>query len=59
MSDDPSLDDFIFNHHGEVEPYPDDPSDICGIFSSGGTTGQPKGPDLPADGFTAGMLYLL
>ena len=43
VSDDPSLDDFIFNHHGEVEPYPDDPSDICGIFSSGGTTGQPKG----------------
>ena len=39
----PSFADFIAGHDGTMGPFPDDPEEICGIFSSGGTTGKPKG----------------
>ncbi len=39
----PSFADFVAGHEGIMAPFADDPDDICGIFSSGGTTGRPKG----------------
>ncbi len=42
-ADAPSFADFVAGHDGVMPPFPDDPNEICGIFSSGGTTGQPKG----------------
>jgi acyl-CoA synthetase (AMP-forming)/AMP-acid ligase II len=39
----PSFSDFVAGHDGIMGSFPDDPDEICGIFSSGGTTGQPKG----------------
>ena len=41
--DAPSFAEFIEGFDGVIAPFPDDPDEICGIFSSGGTTGQPKG----------------
>lgn len=41
--DAPSFDNFIAGHEGAAPEFPDNPDDICGIFSSGGTTGRPKG----------------
>ena len=41
--DAPSFADFISGHEGSAPDFPDNPDDICGIFSSGGTTGRPKG----------------
>ena len=39
----PSFADFVAGHAGTAPDFPDNPDDICGIFSSGGTTGRPKG----------------
>lgn len=39
----PSFEDFVSGHEGTAPDFPDNPDDICGIFSSGGTTGRPKG----------------
>ncbi|MBT3401224.1 MAG: acyl--CoA ligase, partial [Rhodospirillaceae bacterium] len=41
--DAPSFHDFVAGHEGIAPDFPDNPDDICGIFSSGGTTGLPKG----------------
>jgi acyl-CoA synthetase (AMP-forming)/AMP-acid ligase II len=42
-ADAPSFADFVAGHEGVAPEFPDRPDDICGIFSSGGTTGRPKG----------------
>ncbi|MCZ6593145.1 MAG: AMP-binding protein [Alphaproteobacteria bacterium] len=42
-ADAPSLADFVAEHNGTIAPFADDPDEVCGIFSSSGTTGQPKG----------------
>jgi acyl-CoA synthetase (AMP-forming)/AMP-acid ligase II len=38
-----AFDAFVAGFDGEAPEFPDRPDDICGIFSSGGTTGRPKG----------------
>ena len=39
----PSYNKFIEGYQGVLAGFPDNPKEICGIFSSGGTTGKPKG----------------
>lgn len=42
-ADVPGFDSFVSGFSGTAPDCPDKPDDICGIFSSGGTTGRPKG----------------
>ncbi len=37
------LEDWVGRRKGTSPPVPDEPSALCSIFSSGGTTGRPKG----------------
>jgi len=37
------FDTFTAPFDGTAPVFPDHPDDVCGVFSSGGTTGQPKG----------------
>ena len=37
------FDTFTAPFNGAAPTFPDHPGDVCGVFSSGGTTGQPKG----------------
>ena len=39
----PSFADFVAPFEGRAPDFPDRADDVCGIFSSGGTTGRPKG----------------